>query len=139
MRVEIADTRINVAEQRQKSSAADYHEKVQSGVVPDNSLDNVVTEVASDIGAKKYSEKDVDDAVEKINQYADLQKVSLRLRIDEDLRQVVVSIVDMETEELIRQIPSEQAIEMAKRLDEMVGELFGGLEENVLSTLSDSV
>ena len=46
---------------------------------------------------------------------------SLNLSVDEDLGQVVVKVMDPETKEVIKQIPSEEALELAKSLSKMRG------------------
>ncbi|MCM1513122.1 MAG: flagellar protein FlaG [Oxalobacter formigenes] len=46
---------------------------------------------------------------------------SLNLSVDEDLGRVVVKVMDPETNEVIKQIPSEEALELAKSLSKMRG------------------
>lgn len=46
---------------------------------------------------------------------------SLNLSVDEDLGRVVVKVMDPETKEVIKQIPSEEALELAKSLSKMKG------------------
>lgn len=41
----------------------------------------------------------------------------LQFEVDTDLGQTVISVVDSETKELIRQIPSEEVLERVRRLD----------------------
>lgn len=82
-----------------------------------------------------YSKKDLDAALEKINQYAELQQVSLQLKVEKELQQVVISVVDRDTDEIIRQIPSDHAIALAKRIDEVVEELSAGESEQIITLL----
>lgn len=49
---------------------------------------------------------------------------SLRFQVDGDSHKVVVRVVDKTTEELIRQIPSKEILEMSKRIREMQGALL---------------
>lgn len=46
---------------------------------------------------------------------------SLNLSVDEDLGRIVVKVMDPETKEVIKQIPSEEALELAKSLSKMRG------------------
>ncbi len=48
----------------------------------------------------------------------------LRLEVDKDLNRVVVKILDGETEEVIRQVPVEELLDIAKKLKEIEGLLF---------------
>lgn len=58
----------------------------------------------------------VEKAVEDINQYLDLSKRQLLFSVDTDVSQVVVKVMDQASEEVIRQIPSELALALAKVL-----------------------
>lgn len=46
---------------------------------------------------------------------------NLNLSVDEDLGRIVVKFMDPETKEVIKQIPSEEALELAKSLSKMRG------------------
>lgn|GEM_PF-657944 len=50
-----------------------------------------------------------------------LAATNLNLAVDEDLGRVVVKIVDSETQEVIKQIPSEEALALAKSLSKLKG------------------
>ena len=65
--------------------------------------------------------RQVKDAVNGINDFLQNVNRSLQFKIDEDSGRVVVQIKDTETDEVIRQIPSEEALEIAKKLDQIKG------------------
>jgi flagellar protein FlaG len=46
---------------------------------------------------------------------------SLQFSIDEDSKDIVVKVIDQSTKEVVRQIPTEEALEIAKSLDKMRG------------------
>jgi len=48
----------------------------------------------------------------------------LKIEIDKDLQEPVIKIIDKKTNEVVRQIPPEYLLELAKRIDELVGLLF---------------
>ena len=48
----------------------------------------------------------------------------LRFEIEDNVEDLVVKIVDPETDEVIRQIPSEEMVEIRDRIDEIVGFLL---------------
>ncbi len=56
----------------------------------------------------------------------ELEKLNVRLvfNVDEETKEIVVKVVDPKTNEVIRQIPPEELLEIRKKLDEIVGILF---------------
>jgi flagellar protein FlaG len=48
----------------------------------------------------------------------------LRFAIDQDSGETVVKVVDRQTEEVVRQIPSEELVRLRKRLEEAAGVIF---------------
>lgn len=69
----------------------------------------------------------LDEAVKDIEEYTKLQDVGMVLKIDRDLdNSVIIKLIDKEKEEVIRQIPSEEAVALAKHLRKV----FDGLHED---------
>ena len=60
---------------------------------------------------------EIDDAVKEINKHIQSE---LQFTIDEDSGKTVIKVIDMETKELIRQIPGEEALSLARKLTEGV-------------------
>ncbi|OPX56823.1 Uncharacterized conserved protein, FlaG/YvyC family [Oceanospirillum multiglobuliferum] len=104
-------------------------------------LDNVRTNAVQQLKNAKesdvYALGEVDMALEKINKYAEIQQVNLRLSVDKELNRVVIRVVDKDTDEMIRQIPSEQAIALAKRIDEVMQEFFIGKADQAINLFDD--
>ena len=71
---------------------------------------------------KQLSEQDLDTAVKQLNTYVQSINRNLEFNIDKDNGQTVVKVIDAETDELIRQIPNEEALLIAKHLNEGGGE-----------------
>ena len=73
-----------------------------------------------------YEDKvSVKEAVRNINAaLTAMRRDEQQFRVDEDLGRLVVRIVNADTKELIRQIPTEEALELSKKMQEMVGLLF---------------
>jgi len=63
------------------------------------------------------SEKALDSAVEQLNTYVQSINRNLEFNVDKDNGRTVVKVIDAETDELIRQIPNEEALHIAKQLD----------------------
>jgi len=66
----------------------------------------------------------VQEAVKNANDFFQIAKRTLQFAIHEDSGRMVVQIKDEKTGQVVRQIPSEEALELAKRLDELSGLLF---------------
>lgn len=60
-------------------------------------------------------------ATDQLNQALKLMSNNLQFMIDEDTNIRVVKVVDTETEEVIRQFPSEDILAIAKALDQWQG------------------
>ncbi len=60
----------------------------------------------------------VQEAVAKIKEYVQQTERTLDFKIDEDSGQTVVKVLDTSSDKLIRQIPSELALELAQRLND---------------------
>ncbi|WP_036566145.1 flagellar protein FlaG [Oceanospirillum beijerinckii] len=75
--------------------------------------------------------------LDKVNQFAEAQQVGLRLKVDDDTRRIVVSMVDNGTGEVIRQIPSEFALKLSKEIDEAIQESSMPNPEQLFSLFSE--
>jgi flagellar protein FlaG len=62
------------------------------------------------------SNQQVERAIAKLNDYVQSFQRDLRFRVDEDLGRPIVTVVDRETQKVIRQIPNETAIRLARNL-----------------------
>lgn len=62
--------------------------------------------------------KEVEQAVKEINDYMQLVRRNLEFSVDKDTQRVVVKVIDAETGELVRQIPPDAVLELAKFLRE---------------------
>jgi flagellar protein FlaG len=50
----------------------------------------------------------------------------LQIKIDKDTDMIVIKVIDKETKKVIRQIPPEYVLKIAKYLDEITGILYNG-------------
>ncbi|MCL1076622.1 flagellar biosynthesis protein FlaG [Parashewanella spongiae] len=72
-------------------------------------------------------EADVDAltaAAEELTEMMSVSRKSIQFQVHEESGKTVVSVMDTESGEIIRQIPSEEAIELAERFAEMSGLLL---------------
>ncbi len=63
-------------------------------------------------------ESEILRAVEKLADHARSLGRELQFEIDDDSGQTLIKVIDPETEEIVRQIPSEEAVARARSLDE---------------------
>lgn len=64
-----------------------------------------------------------EDAFEQINAAMQAWDTGMRFEIDEDTQQLVVSIVDTKTGDVLRQIPSEEVLHVAKMITQFQGNI----------------
>ena len=68
---------------------------------------------------------DVKDLVERINErldaYDPVSSTSVRFAVDDRLDELVVSVVDRQTDEVVRQIPAEYVLERMSRMEDLKG------------------
>ena len=69
-------------------------------------------------------EEQVKEAVQKIQGVVDNLAHNLRISVDQDTGKTVVKVMDIRTDEVIRQIPTEEAISIARTLDKVQGLLL---------------
>ena len=60
-------------------------------------------------------------ATQQLNDFMKRTSIELNFSIDTDAKQVVVKVLNGQTGELIRQIPSEEALRLAKAMDTLQG------------------
>ena len=80
--------------------------------------------VRADAAIPPPSKEDVSAAVDKLNEAMATSSQSLKFEIDDDTKQIVVKIIDQSTQEVVRQMPTEEALQMAKSIDKMQGLLI---------------
>jgi flagellar protein FlaG len=70
------------------------------------------------------STDDVQRAVSQLNDYVQTIKRTLSFSISETTGRTIIQVYDSETDELIRQIPPDQTIELAAKLDDIAAGFF---------------
>jgi flagellar protein FlaG len=81
----------------------------------------------------EISDTELRRAVEVVNQAVALEQRSLSFSIDDASGRSVIKVVDFETNELIKQIPTEELLKVAqdiKRLQDEMGQFIGLLIDN---------
>ena len=73
---------------------------------------------------KGYTSDELEDVRQAINETLKDIRVQLEFSQAEETEDLIVKVVNPETEEIIRQIPPEAMVRMAKRMEEMTGLLI---------------
>ncbi|QSA95859.1 flagellar protein FlaG [Methylococcus sp. EFPC2] len=72
----------------------------------------------------KPDQQQVADAVKDMNKFLQMVRRTLVFTVDEDSGRTVVQIKDADTDQVIRQIPPENMLTIAKQIDKFKGLLF---------------
>lgn len=74
------------------------------------------------------SAEDLKEVISQIERYLESSRTGLEFRVDRDLNQVIVSVVDPRDGTVLRQMPSEEALRIARAMaDEGDGGLLDAL------------
>ncbi|MCF1183729.1 flagellar protein FlaG [Marichromatium gracile] len=73
---------------------------------------------------EEASREQLDQAVERLNEMFGGSRRMLNFELDKEADRTVIRVVDAETEELIRQIPSEETLKFAQYVEGLAGLIF---------------
>ena len=77
---------------------------------------------------QQYSEQDLEDevreSVKDVNEIVDKVKEGLSFQIHEDTEKMMVKVVDLNTDEVIKELPPEEMLDLQARIHEMIGILI---------------
>jgi len=79
----------------------------------------VAADIAVQASAPVPGSAQLAQALGQLNQTMKTRESGLEFSIDEDSHRTVIKVVDQNTKELIRQMPSEEALQLAKALDQV--------------------
>jgi flagellar protein FlaG len=68
----------------------------------------------------------VKEAVNEIQRYIGKSSTNVTFAVDESSGRTIVSVVDTETREIIRQMPTKEVLQIARALGRLQGMLFNG-------------
>jgi len=71
---------------------------------------------------KEVDKNELEDAVQKLNDFTNNNtQRNLSFSLDEDSQKMVVTVKDTHTREVIKQMPTEEALAVAKQIESMLG------------------
>ncbi|MEA2094768.1 MAG: flagellar protein FlaG [Pseudomonadota bacterium] len=97
--------------------------KLPEAVVAENkSREETIPKVQGGMDTQSVAE--LTGALDQLNGYLEETHRGLRFSIDNNSGRTVVRVVDTETDEVIRQIPSEEMLTVIRNISEIVGKIF---------------
>lgn len=103
------------------SSAPDYKDEQRRQAVSVNG--NPVPQDA----AVEVDREQLSTAIDDITEYLDNIDRKLEFRLDSDTGRTIITVLDAETDEIVRQIPAKEVVEMARYLSEVSPDVVLGL------------
>ncbi|WP_025917140.1 flagellar protein FlaG [Herminiimonas sp. CN] len=79
---------------------------------------------ARDIDTAKLSAAQAEQSLQEINKVLASLSISVQFQIDPGYKDVIVKVVDQDSGKVIRQMPSEDVVRIAKAMDNLKGLLF---------------
>lgn len=113
----------SIASSIQPAKVAADHLPISETGAPRNVAATTQVGATSQPGSKPSLEQ-VNQAVKSINESMGTQSRGLEFSVDSDSHRTIVKVVDQQTRELIRQMPSEETLQIAKMLDQTQGLLI---------------
>jgi flagellar protein FlaG len=77
-----------------------------------------------DVPEAKQKDVQPEELLSQIKELTEDGVYSVRFENDRDSKQLVVKVVDRQTDEVIRQIPAEELLGLTKRLDDLRGNII---------------
>jgi flagellar protein FlaG len=81
-------------------------------------------QVSSNKDQTKLSQEELKELSKALNHFLSLFNLETKLVYNKDAGQVIVQVIDKRTNEVIKQIPPEELLEVAKKIHDFVGLLL---------------
>lgn len=113
----------NLAHTSARAADPETHVTQQAAAVA-SSTTQVMTAQAVEQNAAIPALPPLSDALQNINKTMQALGQDLEFSVDADSNRTIVKVIDQRTQEVIRQMPSAEALEIAKALDQVQGLLI---------------
>jgi len=80
-------------------------------------IPNALHAQAAQAPKQAQGQKELDEAVVRLREFASSQRRDMEISVDKDSGRFVVKVLDSKTKEVVRQIPSEDLLRVARQLD----------------------
>lgn len=108
----------------QNSNVSEYAQNNTEVAVPQvQQVQKVAAQTSEDNNAKKqeYSKKDVDNALNKINNFLKDDKTHAEYTYNEEMKTMMVKVIDENTKEVVLEIPPKKILDMVASMMRQVG------------------
>ena len=89
-----------------------------------NTESKEIKESTNKPGNQQMSTEEVKEVVESFQEMSETIQTKLSFSVDEENNEIVVKIFDKESEELIRQFPSDEMLSLQDKMSDLAGFLF---------------
>ncbi|MCB2340746.1 flagellar protein FlaG [Clostridium estertheticum] len=89
--------------------------------IPENVVISNPAESDNSFSEKENSEKEIKNAVNKINKFLDGEGTHVQYEKHDVLNQMIIKVIDNNTNEVIKEIPSRKILDMVAKMCEMAG------------------
>lgn len=115
------------------SSAGKVQESSDIGTVSQvaQPLPDSDVKAAAEKPSAKVDEKALDEAVEQLNEFAQSVQRQLEFSVDEESGKTIIKVIDKESGQTIRSIPSDEVLNMQERLKETSEAVFNSSADRV--------
>jgi flagellar protein FlaG len=101
--------------------SVDKLQSVQKNIENTQAKEN---KVSAQIDKQHMSTEEVKEVVESFQEMSETIQTKLSFSVDEENNEIVVKIFDKESEELIRQFPSDEMLSLQDKMSDLAGFLF---------------
>ncbi len=94
---------------------------------PHRSTQNSIQEEAKQIEEKADTQKlkkELQQITDQLNKEMDPLNTSIRFGFDDSIKELYISVIDTSSDQVIRKIPSEEAMRLAAKMRELIGIIF---------------
>ncbi len=109
-------------QERMPLMSVDKLQNAQKNV--ENTESKEIKESANKAGSQQMSTEEVKEVVESFQEMSETIQTKLSFSVDEENNEIVVKIFDKESEELIRQFPSDEMLSLQDKMSDLAGFLF---------------
>ncbi|MCW8944693.1 MAG: flagellar protein FlaG [Sedimenticola sp.] len=125
---EISQNTAGILSLQSKGGSSSVSRTQEQSAVEASNLQQLPKQVESKENTKPQSqvvnEKEIEEAVDDLNQYAQTVQRQLEFTVDKDSGKTIIKVVDAKTGETIRDIPPEEIVNMQKHLKETSERMF---------------
>ena len=122
MNINEASHAVTMFQPTRRDNFAPVHHTISSTSRPSES--SVALQPEKNVDSKDIFKENLQTAVGKIQEFVKAAASDLEFSIDEDSGRTVVKVVERESQKVIRQIPSQEMLDLAKALDTLQGLLI---------------